>query len=91
MLCRSDMIQQPINTELYVALTPAALACPSSVEELDELLRMHVPESQILQDVQMRPLNRPLDEAGERRLLEGGASLSLIRQLRAMLQRPVGC
>ena len=85
------MTQQPINAELYVALTPDALACPSTVEELDGLVRMNVPESQILQDVQMRPPDVPLDGAGERRLLEGGASLRLIRQLRALLQPSVGC
>ena len=81
------MFQQPINAELFVALTPDALSSPISLEELDQLLQMNVPESQILQEVEMRPANSALDGAGERLLLQGGASLNLIRRIRSLLQR----
>jgi len=83
MLRRHGMFQQPISTELYTALTPDALACPLSVQELNQLLQMRVPEAEILRDLENRSLQCPLDGASERLLLRDGASLQLIRRLRA--------
>jgi hypothetical protein len=79
------MLPRPINAELFVALTPDALCSPVSLEELEQLVQMNVPEAQILQDVEMRPLSCVLDGASERILLKDGASLHLIRRLRALL------
>jgi hypothetical protein len=79
------MLPRPINAELFVALTPDALCSPVSLEELEQLVQMNVPEAQILQDVEMRPLSCVLDGASERMLLKDGASLRLIRRLRGLL------
>lgn len=78
------MFHQPISTELYMALTPDALACPLSVKELDDLIKMRVPEAQILRDLEVRALQCPLDADSERMLLRDGASLHLVRRLRTI-------
>jgi hypothetical protein len=79
------MFQTAFAAELYVALTPDLLARPVTVEELDQLVQMHVPEAQILHDVELRPLQCAFDGASERRLLKDGASLRLVRNLRNLL------
>ena len=79
------MFQGSCSAELYVALTPDALAHPVTVDELDQLVQMNVPDAQILQDVELRPLQCAFDGASERRLLKDGASLRLVRSLRMLL------
>lgn len=80
-----SMFQQPISTELYMALTPDTLACPVSIQELNQLVQMRVPEAEILRDLENRALQCPLDGASERSLLRDGASLRLVRRLRAFV------
>jgi hypothetical protein len=79
------MFQQPLSTELYMALTPDALASPVSIHELNQLVQMRVPEAEILRDLENRALLSPLDGASERSLLRDGASLSLVRRLRTFM------
>ncbi len=66
-----------------MALTPDALASPVSIHELNQLVQMRVPEAEILQDLENRALQCPLDGASERLLLRDGASLRLVRRLRS--------
>jgi thiol-disulfide isomerase/thioredoxin len=60
-----------------------ASAAPISFKEVDLMVRMRVPEKEILSEVSSRKLMGPLDAASEKTLLSSGATAALIQQLKS--------
>ncbi len=59
------------------------MAAPVTLQELDLMVRMQVPEAEVLQDVSQRRLLASLDAPTERKLVADGASAGLIAKLKA--------
>ncbi|MDQ3622703.1 MAG: hypothetical protein M3463_09470 [Verrucomicrobiota bacterium] len=69
---------------LLILLLPAgALGQPMTAKDISLLLRMGVPEAEILQQLQKSRLSAPLDAEAESSLRTGGASANLLAQLKS--------
>lgn len=76
------MLRPTLSFALLFALMSGALAAPLSLKELDLLVRMRVPEQEIIRDLEKRRLLAPLDAASEQQLIKNGASAGLIQRLK---------
>lgn len=76
------MLRPSLTLALVLSLTAAAFAAPLSIKEIDLLVRMRVPEQEIIRDLERRRLLTPLDAASEQLLIKNGASAALIQRLK---------
>jgi nucleoredoxin len=73
----------PLTIALLAALSGALFAAPMSLKELDLMVRMHTPETEILGDVAHRGLLTPLDEATAKTLAVDGASAAFVAKIKS--------
>ena len=73
----------PLIFTLCTLAAASLSAAPVTLKELDLMIRMQVPDAEVLHDVAERRLLAPLDASAERQLTGDGASAGLISKLKA--------